>query len=335
MDMDCRKIEQLISPFLDGELVSVEAGAVRSHLSVCASCQQEYEDLVRVSVSLQQMGEVLVPAPIGFKDTLMQRINEEKVITPVQTSRWFKRSWRQAAVGAAAALLLIFGATSMNMSPVFRIAENTPIIESQPGVSSSGQVTSTNNVSPAQPGVVTPRQSEGVTPVVTKDSTTPLATTDPTANSLRSAPVFLNNKERAIITTMLKVNVNGSNSALENALTLADNAQAQTQNLGQQVNNNGSYTALKITVAKSSAGNLISELSSLGTVSSKEVDKNDISARYSETLSQFQTLVTQRATLQDVSQKAQLDQRIETLESQLQDWEQKSERETIVLWLEK
>ena len=334
MGMDCRKIEQLISPFLDGELVPVEAGAVRSHLSGCAACQQEYEDLVRLSVSLKQMGGVLVPAPIGFKDTLMQRINEEKVITPVKTSRWFKRSWRQAAVGAAAALLLIFGAASMNMSPVFRIAEKTPIIESQPGVSSSGPVTSGNNVSPAQPGVVTPVQSDGVTPGVTENGATPLVASAPAANSLRSGSVFLN-KERAIITTMLKVNVNGSNTALENAQTLADNAHASTQNLGQQVNENGSYTALKITVAKSSADNLISKLSSLGTVSSKEVDKNDISARYSEILSQYQTLVTQRATLQDASQKAQLDKRLETLGNQLQDWEQKAELETIVLWLEK
>jgi len=334
MGMDCRKIEQLMSPYLDGELVPVEAGAVRSHLSVCAACQQEYEDLVRLSVSLKHMGEVLVPAPIGFKDTLMQHINEEKVITPVKTSRWFNRSWRQAAVGAAAAVLLIFGATSMNMSPVFQIAEKTPIIESQPGVSNPGLVTSGNNVSPAQPGVVTPVQSDGATPVVTKDPATPLAASAPVANSLHSAPVFLN-KERAIITTMLKVKVNGSNSALENAQTLADNAQAQTQNLGQQVNADSSYTALKITVAKSSAGNLISELSSLGTVSSKEVDRNDISARYTETLSQYQTLVTQRATLQDVSQKAQLDQRIENLENQLQDWEQISEQEIIVLWLDK
>ncbi len=334
MGMDCRKFEQLISPFLDGELGPVEAGAVRSHLSVCAACQQEYEDLLHLSVSLKQMGDILMPAPIGFKDTLMQRISEEKVITPVKTSRWFNRSWRQAAAGAAAALLLIFGAASLNISPVFQLAEKNPIIESQPGVSSPGVVTPTNNGSPAQPGVVTPGQPEGITPEVTKDGTTQLAASDPVANSLRSAPVFLN-KERAIITTMLKVDVNGSNSALEKALALADNAHAKTQNLGQSVNENGSYTALKITVAKSSASNLISELSSLGTVSSKEVDKNDISARYTETLSQYQTLVTQRATLQDASQKAQLDQRIETLENQLQDWEQKAEQETIVLWLEK
>jgi len=334
MGMDCRKIEQLISPYLDGELVPVEAGAVRSHLSVCAACQQEYEDLVQLSVSLKLMGEVLVPAPIGFKDTLMQRINEEKVITPVKTSRWFNRSWRQTTAGAAAALLLIFGAASMNIGPVFRLADNNLIVESQPGVISPGIVTSKNNVSPAQPGAETPVQSEGVTPVVIEDGATPLVGSAPAANSLRSNPVFLN-KERAIITTMLKVTVSDSASALDNALSLADNVQAQTQNLGQQVNENGSYTALKITVAKSSANSLISELSSLGTVSSQEVDKNDISTRYTQTLSQYQTLVTQRAILQDDGQKDQLDQRIKTLENELRDWEQKAEQETIVLWLEK
>jgi anti-sigma factor RsiW len=335
MGMDCRKIEQLLSPFLDGELAPGEAGAVRSHLSACADCQQEYEGLLQLSVAFTHMIKALIPAPSGFKDSVLGLINEEKVVTPLKTSHWYNKNWKQLVAGAAAAVLLIFGVVSMNAGPMVQLADKTPIVESQPGASNPGVVTPTSNSIPTQSGAVPSVQSDGITPAVKEDGASSLvAVADPAANSLRSDPVFLN-KERSIITTMLKVKVVDSSSALEQALKIAGDMQAQTQNLGQQVNENGSYTALKITVAKSAANSLISELSSLGTVSSQEVDKTDISTQYSETLSQYQILVTQRATLEDVSQKAQLDQRIEALQNELQDWEQKAEQETIVLWLEK
>jgi len=337
MGMDCRKIEQLISPYMDGELAPVEAGEVSSHLSVCAACRQEYENLVLLSASLKQMGEVLIPAPFGFKDALMQRINEEsvkeeRVTYPVKTSHWFTKSWRRAAASAAAVMLLIFGAVSANSGPIIQLAHKTPAVY-QPDNSSEKVVNpaNTNNLTPAQVGSSGAETTSGTTKT---DNNNPTVLSTPTVKSVRSNPVFLN-KERSIVTTMLKVKVSESSSALEKALIMADNVQAQTQNLGQQIDENGSYTALKITVAKSAAYDLINNLSSLGTVSSQEVDKKDISTRYAETLSQYQTLVTQRATIQDASQKAQLDQRIGTLEDELRDWEQKAEQETIVLWLEK
>jgi len=336
MGMDCRKIEQLISPYMDGELAPVEAGAVRSHLSVCAACRQEYENLVLLSASLKQMGEVLIPAPIGFKDALMQRISEEsvkeeRVISPVKTSHWFTKSWRRAAASAAAVMLLIFGAVSANSGPLIQLANRTPAVHQLDNSSGEVKNNPANNITPVQIGSSGAATTSGTTQT---DNNNPTVDSTPTVNSIRSNPVFLN-KERAIVTTMLKVKVSESSSALEKALIMADNVQAQTQNLGQQIDENGSYTALKITVAKSAAYDLINNLSSLGTVSSQEVDKKDISTRYAETLSQYQMLVTQRATLQDDSQKAQLDQRIGTLEDELRDWEQKAEQETIVLWLEK
>jgi hypothetical protein len=287
---------------------------------------------------LLPLGEVLIPAPAGFKDSVLQRINQERFVTPIKPSHWFNKNWKQLVAGAAAAVLMILGAVSMNVGPMVQLADKTPIVESQPGSTSPVIVTSANNIVPAQSGTVTPVQSEGTTiapapAVKVNDNATTLVASAPVANGSLSAPVFLN-KERFIITTMLKVKVSESAPALEQAYLKASGAQAQIQNLGQQVNENGRYTALKITVAKSAADSLISELSSLGTVSSQEVNKEDITIRYTETLSQYQTLVTQRATLQDASQKALLDQKIATLEIELQDWEQKAKQETIVLWLE-
>lgn len=269
----------------------------------------------------------------------MLRINEEKVLVPVKNFRWFSQSWRQLVTGAVAAVLLLFGAVSMNPNPIIQLADKFPLVDTvqppgfssiyQPDTSSPGVVAKpTDNLPAVQPRTETP------VPTEKDNNSSPVVTPVQIANNISSARVFLNNKP-TIKTTMLKVRVGESALAQEKVLQIAGDMQAQTQNLGQQVNENGSYTALKITVAKASANSLINKLGDLGTVISQEADNKDISTRYAETLSQYQALVTQRATLEDASQKAQLDQRIGTLQNELTDWEQQAEQETIVLWLEK
>jgi len=324
-------MEQLISPYMDGELTSVEAGAVSHHLSTCAHCQSDYAMMLRLSEACKQISRDIIPAPAGFKDALMQRINtEEKVFIPPQPNHRFNLNWKQSVAGAAAALLLVLGAASFNIGPMVQIAENPPSIvqpdqSSTPAISQlNGQV---NNPTATSTGTTNSTSEQ------TQVNTMP-TTSFPTVNSGLPNQLLLN-KERTIVSTLLQVKVDDSDAALEQAISMAAKVQAQTQNLGQQINENGAYTALKITVAKSAASDLRTQLSSLGTVANQEVSKNDITTRYAETLSQYQILIIQRATLQDADQQADLNQRLASLENQLQGWEQKAEQETILLWIEK
>ncbi len=340
MGMDCIRIEQLISPYLDGELAPSEAGEVRSHLGMCSMCQQEYETLALLSNAFKQTPNALLIAPAGFKDAVMLKImNDANIEVRSNRLHWFNKSWRKLATGVAAALLIIIGAASINFAPPAQLADNNPSVNTSPPTEIFNQLPTDNK----DPGIVTPinkptppAQTEPNTPVGTEPHTNPTTEEPPVtiASTTKSAPVFLNH-ERVIKTTILKVAVVDSAQAQEKALQIAGASQAQIQNLGQQINESGSYTALKITVANANASLLITKLGDLGTITGQEVDKQDISTHYTETLSQYQILVTQRATLPDPSQKAQLDQRIELLEDELQAWEQKAEQETIVLWLEK
>jgi hypothetical protein len=340
--MDCRRMEQLISPYLDGELTPAEAAAVGAHLSVCANCKREYEAILRISIACRQMREVLRPAPAGFKDALMAHIsNTDQVVTPIVYKNRFSRGWKQA--GAAAAVLMLLGAAGIQATPVLQLAHKIPALI-QTGNSGSVAINTTNEAATTtQPGAAT---STSGTATPTQGTITPTPRTNnatkpqqvasvPSTNSADSTPVVFLNKQRFITTVLLQVKVTDPTDALEQATELTAAVQATTHNLGQQVNATGSYTVLKIVVAKSSASSLITALGSLGTVSGQDVDNKDISTYYTDTLSQYQTLVTQRATLQDASQKAGLDQRINALVSELQDWEQKADQETIVLWLEK
>lgn len=326
--MDCRRIEQLISPYIDGEITAAESAWVSNHLSHCASCQQEYESLICLTSYMKKLSSYTVSAPSGFKDLVMQQINNEtEVVARVKKSHWFSQSkWRNIAVSAAAAVMLFWGAISLNAGPIAQLANNdNPPAGSEivtPEVNNSEYYT--NPTSLTNPIPVT---GQG-------NNTSPnLASTDKPVG-VQSMPVFLN-KERFIITTFLQLKVNDQSMAVENVQTIAAKYQAETQNLGQQLNETGSYTVIKILAAKTYSSDLINEIKSLGTVSNQEFDKSDITSRYAETLSQYQILVSQRATSTDDNLKLQLDQQIQSLAAELRDWEQKAEEETIVIWLEK
>lgn len=338
--MDCRGMEQLISPYLDGELTPAEAAELSLHLLVCDTCHGEYAAMVRISAACQQRLDIILPAPAGFKDALMLHIGKiEKAATPIGYSSWFNRGWKQAA-GAAAAILLLLGAASINTTPLVQLASKIPALIQPDSLSSIAVNTVTQ--APSDPAEIATSIPQNVVPapqtvdpaLPTNNSSTPQIASVPSAGVSHPAPVFLN-KERFITTTLLQVKVPDATAALEQATNLAATAQATTQNLGQQVNATTSYTVLKITVGKSAASSLLADLGNLGRVSGQQIDRKDISTDYADTLSQYQTLITQRATLQDASQGPELDQRIDILISELQDWEQKAEQETIVLWLEK
>lgn len=44
--MNCRKVSHLLSAYMDGELPGIESLQIREHLSRCADCKMEYEDLL-------------------------------------------------------------------------------------------------------------------------------------------------------------------------------------------------------------------------------------------------------------------------------------------------
>lgn len=329
--MDCRHVEELISAYADGELDKVEAGEVSRHLTGCACCQASYALTMQLAEACRQIGQTVVPAPMGFANVLMQRIREEEAAVAVPRIPWYYRHWKQAAAGIAAGLLLVWGAVGINLAPVADIAQNpAAIVQPDPGNPVADNPTGNQNSDISGNQGSAP---ETTSPDSVRNSVTPGAT-DPVQYVNHDLPgQVLLNKERSIVSTLLQVKVNNSAYALQQALNMAAQAKASTQDLGQQIDQNGSYTTLKITVAKSAAGNLINQLSSLGVVTNKEVTKNDITTHYAETLSEYQILAAQRATLQDGNQIADLDQRLNNLESQMMNWEEQAEQETILLWL--
>jgi hypothetical protein len=223
-----------------------------------------------------------------------------------------------AVTATAAALLIALAGLGIHFMPVTQLAHNNTakqhtVVVADKG-NSTGNKTTTNDS--ADNPAATQSDSQGTNNSTSSSALAPLTENRVLNNNTSSSPVFLNT-ERVIKTTMLKVQVTDSNTALNQAMNIAAAAGAYTQNLGQQVNENGTCSVLKITVAKSAASGLVSSLSNLGTVTGQEVDKKDITSQFSQTLNKYQTLVAERETTKDADQQVQLDQQISKLENQL------------------
>jgi anti-sigma factor RsiW len=76
--MDCAHVSELLSPYIDDMLDETQTRALRSHLSVCAVCEEEYAQLTRMREALLNLPEP--PLPAAFDLRLRQavaRLSEE------------------------------------------------------------------------------------------------------------------------------------------------------------------------------------------------------------------------------------------------------------------
>lgn len=53
--MECRQARELLSPYLDGELMPPERGRLEEHLQSCPDCREELENLRRLAVGVRTL----------------------------------------------------------------------------------------------------------------------------------------------------------------------------------------------------------------------------------------------------------------------------------------
>ena len=53
--MNCNKVSQLLSAFMDGELLGYEHRLIHQHLQRCSECRVEYEELLQMKRLLSAM----------------------------------------------------------------------------------------------------------------------------------------------------------------------------------------------------------------------------------------------------------------------------------------
>lgn len=105
--MNCKELEELLSPYLDGELDAAQRGAVEQHLGDCPDCKRELANLRTLHGALQ------APAlRYHASDTLQQRL---KIRLRDAEAREQRPLWPRWA--AVAATVVIAAALTWNFLP--------------------------------------------------------------------------------------------------------------------------------------------------------------------------------------------------------------------------
>lgn len=339
--MECREVRELYSPWLDGELSSSEAQAMREHLDECAACRAELALWEKLSLSLKDIKEE-VPAPQGFSAGVMARIQELE--TPVVKRRrwWPDLTWKQWVAGVAAAALLALGSATAKL-PVKLPIWNGPVQVAE-HKTPSDQV---DKGAAVHSPVIKPDNSSGDRVATSPDDTQPTPSTQPDTaikpNSTVSPRVFSQpdnetrvflNKERRISSTLLKVQVGDVEQARTKALAIANNIGTSTQQVAQQSVGDKQCAILRLVMTPDKADGCLNTLAGLGTVLDTQKETRDITQQFATTLEQYRELSARRASTRDTEQKAQLDREIKDLENLLTTWDEEAQQYIVVLWLE-
>lgn len=89
--MACSDIEELLSSYMDYELLPEERLVVEKHLAYCPSCRQTLEDLQRTSNLLKNLPNL--PMPEDFQTQLHELLTGVNRDTLVQENKYFGYGW--------------------------------------------------------------------------------------------------------------------------------------------------------------------------------------------------------------------------------------------------
>lgn len=125
--MQCREVNELLSPYLDGVLNSVKREIISAHLAVCPGCRADFQALSEVVGVLKALP--LVELPAGFTADVRMRMNQLIINEDTPGVVQFSEFGREAisddrdaalppAVGAPVSFLknLIFGKWSVSVA---------------------------------------------------------------------------------------------------------------------------------------------------------------------------------------------------------------------------
>lgn len=120
--MNCRKIKNLLQPYIDDALTFGEKQQVKQHLEDCSACRTELKSLSAMVKLIKSLPEVSTPP--DFTQNIMARISQEKI--QIQSS-WMDRLKKQVSIpqfsfrfaGAAAiTALFVFLAFTFLFNPL-------------------------------------------------------------------------------------------------------------------------------------------------------------------------------------------------------------------------
>jgi len=127
--MNCKEIDDLLSPYLDGELDSGTQQAVFRHLNECPDCHYEMTRIRKLIKMLSSLEEI--DPPEDFSKKLSRRILEIAAAKSKKEKRYglSPQSWLPFGAAAAVIIALVF---SLNLWPAEEKVSDMPLMAVSP-----------------------------------------------------------------------------------------------------------------------------------------------------------------------------------------------------------
>jgi len=129
--MQCLKIEELLSPYLDEVLSPPVREDVASHLAVCTNCREKFEALSEVVNCLKDLPEIAPPPE--FSALVIAKVAADKNTGKAAIFKNFNRSNWARAFSLAAAFVLTLGVTALMYGMPGQWKSTPPVIVHREG----------------------------------------------------------------------------------------------------------------------------------------------------------------------------------------------------------
>ena len=109
---DCKKIEQLLAAYADGELSEEQKALVEQHVATCPHCKALLGEYLALNQAIEACA---VQAPEGFADRVMDAVEKQKTAAPRSVGRGVRlgRIAPFMGVGAAAVICISVAGTAL------------------------------------------------------------------------------------------------------------------------------------------------------------------------------------------------------------------------------
>lgn len=310
--MNCDRVRELLSEYLDDVLAPEEAAAMREHLASCAGCSAEFAALERTVELCRALDEVEVPA--GFRASLHGRIaarSSRRGVVGI-LGRAYRRIPYKGLVAAAAVLIIAFATNTitLNLPSLPRMgapAENKQSYGikgedvNNEGLSSRAEFSKTGEQPPSrgQPQIGTADGAGSMTfdeAVEQKEGLMPI--TGPVPGGQAAPPPF---EQRKIIKNgELTLEVVGEkfDSTYREIIAVAEGSRGYVQQSSTTSEKEGAKRAqIILRVPEQSFGQVFDRLMSLATVLVNNISSQDVSGEYYDTRSRLRNFEHQEQRL--------------------------------------
>lgn len=347
--MKCREAERLFYEAGEERLDPGALASLRIHEESCSHCRREFTTWRAYRNALRSR-EMRIAPPPGFAARVMSRLDE--AATPGAESRrpgiletFWKGTLVRGVAAAAVVLALLTGSLAYAEKYWFN-SSGTRIVQDAPRDGQNAPVNHREgkDISQVQE-TISPQEDKPDETVAGQEAgygeTGPEKTVQTPPQSNQEEPTggtgrkynFLENKKRVITTTMLKTGVADIEQAHQAALGIALSEGAQVTSTVTARNNGQTNLILRCTVPPAQAESLLTRLEGLGTVKTRDTSVKDVSENFSRTLEEYRSLDAKLAEAPE-SEKERLRNQAEFLARQLEDWDEASKKQVVVIWLE-